>query len=303
MINFSDKENINKLIDLERLSLTSTLDIQKTLNKQILVFMKNLMSNIKITFDVNPDDKAFFYLNEANITLNKSNSNITTLKGLLDTLNKFDVSSENIEDEIKNYNDNFKNSFNSIFTNTEIIEKFIYEITITDLSEISNLLANDSSENKPDSLSSANELSPTFVEDTLVISETQKKVIFPYNMNTVQDILLKNDKQYNSIQDIIDKIYTKPIEYYKFSSFARFKEAYRLVKYKERGSTFKALGLAFELLGNYSLHPAIITSCNSLDELDIYLACLEENSLNDFHFFKIKYEIPPVISKFAKNNT
>lgn len=301
MINFSDKENINKLIDLERLSLNSTLNIQKTLNKQILVFMKNLMSNIKISFDVDPDDKALFYLNEANKSLNKSNANIRTLRGLLDTLNKLDITNSFIENAIKNYNNNFKNGFKAIFKNTEIIEKFIYEITITDFSKISNLLDNDTFENKHES--SCNELSPTYVEDTLVISEIQKKVIFPYNMNTVQDILLKHDKQYNSIQDIIDKIYTKPIEYYKFSSLARFKEAYKLVKYKEHGSTFKALGLAFELLGNYSLHPAIITSCNSLDELDIYLACLEENSLNDFHFFKIKYEIPPVISRFAKNNT
>ena len=42
MINFSDKENITKLIELEKISLTSTLDIQKNLNKQILIFIKNI---------------------------------------------------------------------------------------------------------------------------------------------------------------------------------------------------------------------------------------------------------------------
>ena len=42
MINFSDKENIIKLINIEKSSLNATLDIQKTLNKQILMFMKNI---------------------------------------------------------------------------------------------------------------------------------------------------------------------------------------------------------------------------------------------------------------------
>ena len=73
---------------------------------------------------------------------------------------------------------------------------------------------------------------------------------------------------------------------------ARFKEAYKLVKNREKASVFKALALGFELFGNYSLHPAIITACNSLDELDIYLACLDENDLDDFKFFNIKYEVP-----------
>ena len=72
---------------------------------------------------------------------------------------------------------------------------------------------------------------------------------------------------------------------------ARFKEAYKLVKNREKASVFKALSLGFELFGNYSLHPAIITACNSLDELDIYLACLDENDLDDFKFFNIKYEV------------
>ena len=48
-----------------------------------------------------------------------------------------------------------------------------------------------------------------------------------------------------------------------------------------------------ELFGNYNLHPAVISACKNLDELDIYLACLEDNSLNDFTFFNVKFEVPP----------
>ena len=320
MINFLNTENIYNLIELERVSLLSTLDIQKNLNKQILILMKNFMSNIKISFDVTPNPDTFVYLNESTINLNKSNSNIDSLNKLLNCLDKIGASSENIEDSIKNYNVNFKETMNSVYINTETIEKFVFQITTTELSELSNNLVvsdkittNNVTITSPEPVSTTNEISSAgFIENTLIISEKHKKVILPYNISTVKDILLKNSKRYNCIEDVIEKLYTKPISYYKFSPISRFKEAFKLVKEREKKSTFKALNLAFELLANYNLHPAIITACNSLDELDIYLACLDDNTLEDFRFFDIKYEIPLSlstlknvsslrISKLAKN--
>lgn len=320
MINFSGTENISNLIELEKVSLMSTLDIQKSFNKQILVFMKKFMANIDFSLDIEPTNKAFFYLNEATSSLNKSNSNINTLTSLLDSLSQINLSNENWKDIIKDYNENFKLSMNSVYENTKIIEKFVHEVTITDLCElpascvtsiasidtIAPDVSIDVNEKEQHSTSIVNTpveapASSQLPENTLVISETQKKVILPYNISKVEDIMKKN-KRYHSVEEVVSKLYTKPINYYKFSSISRFKEAYKLIKEKEKGSTFKALSLAFELLGNYSLHPAIITACKSLDELDIYLACLEENDLDDFKFFDIKYEVPMAISKFAKNN-
>ena len=49
------------------------------------------------------------------------------------------------------------------------------------------------------------------------------------------------------------------------------------------------------------LHPAIITACRNLDELDVYLDCLEKNELDDFKIFKIKYELHPLVIN-AENN-
>lgn len=294
MINFSDKEIVYNLIELERVSLMSNLDIQKNLNKQILIFMKNFMSNINISFDVTPNADTFAYLNESTNNLNISNSNINALNGLLHNLQDLESSNDFLEDSIKRYNTKFKETMNSIYKNTKEIEKFVFKITTTELSELSNTLV--PIVQNPSSTPIV-EMNSQFVENTLIISEKTKKVILPYNINTVKGILSKNSKKFNSIEDVIDKIYTKPISNYKFSSISRFKEAFKLIKEKEKGSNFKALGLAFELLGNYNLHPAIITACNSLDELDIYLACLDDNTLDDFHFFDIKYEIPLALSK------
>jgi len=301
MINFSGKENVYNLIELERVSLMSTLDIQKNLNKQILIFVKNFMTNTKISLDANPSDNTFLYLNESTNNLNKSNSNINKLKELLNNLDALTPSNENLENEINNYNNNFKETMNSVYTNTETIEKFVYQITTTDFSELSNNLELTTEVSTLENTVSKTkeETQDGFIENTLIISDSQKKVILPYEIKTIKDILQKNDKKYRSIEDVINKLYTKPINYYKFSPIARFKEAYKLVKEREKLSTFKALNLAFELLGNYNLHPAVISSCKNLDELDIYLACLDDNTLDDFHFFDIKYEIPLALSKIS----
>ena len=293
MINFLDKENIVKLIEIENFSLLSTLDIQKNLNKQLLLFMKNFTANIRFSSDISPNDKAFEYLSKTTKALNKSNSNIKLIQSLIKILSKIDTSDNDLEEKLEIYNTKFKKNIETVYKNTEIIQKFIFSLSNTDLSD---LIITQTVEKNSDTISSE-ELANRFVENTLVISDIQKKVILPYDLNTIKDILLENQKKYRSIQNVIDKLYTKPIKYYKLSSVARFKEAYKLVREKEKGSKLKALELAFELFSNYNLNPAIITACKSLDELDIYLACLEENTLNEFDFFDIKYEIPPVVSK------
>lgn len=291
MINFSDTENLSNLIELEKVSLLSNLDIQKNFNKQILIFMKKFMANINCSFDLDPNDKAFFYLNESTNTLNKSNSNINALNSLLSSLSQINSSDDNLSETIKCYNENFKQIMNSVHANTEMIEKFVHEITINDFSELPNNLPNTSCAEQPTENVIVAEPASQYSENTLVISETQKKVILPYNIDKVNEIL-QNNARYHSIDEVVNKLYTRPISYYRLSAIARFKEAYKLVKNREKSSIFKALALAFELFGNYSLHPAIITACNSLDELDIYLACLDENDLDDFKFFNIKYEVP-----------
>lgn len=305
MINFSNTENLVNLIDLEKVSLNSTLDIQKNFNKQILIFVKKFMGNINFSTDIDSSNQTFFYLNESTSALNKSNANISMLKNLLDTLSQINPYDENLENTIKNYNNTFKENMNSVYANTEIIEKFIHEITITDFSDNTQVLTCSIPETPLQTVTQPivqnimnNEQSS---ENTLVISEKQKKVILPYKISNIETIL-KNNSRYDSIDDVIEKLYTKPISYYRVSPIARFKEAYKLVKEREKGSKLKALSLAFELFGNYSLHPAIISACKSLDELDIYLACIEENALDDFKFFNIRYEVPLSISKLAKNN-
>lgn len=128
--------------------------------------------------------------------------------------------------------------------------------------------------------------------DTLLISETQNKVVLPYKIKDVEKALSENS-QYKTIEDVINVEYTLPLDKYKNSTKSRFKEAYNLMRKKEKASIFDSLSLATEVTFNNLLNPAIITACQNLDQLDVYLDCLSSNELDKFNYFKVKYEILP----------
>ena len=130
---------------------------------------------------------------------------------------------------------------------------------------------------------------------TLLISEEKGKVYLPYleqdlrdDMETFSDL---------SVSEIIEKRYVNPIRMYKNSMVARFREAYNLMYNKENKSFKDAVMLGLELMFEFNLHPAIISACRSLEELDIYLDCLDDNELDKFSCFKIIYKAMPVISR------
>lgn len=126
---------------------------------------------------------------------------------------------------------------------------------------------------------------------TLLISEEKNKTFLPY---TIKELCSKYDSsKYSSIEDFINAEYTISNDYFKFPIYSRFKEGYKLVREKEHGSIQKAINLGIELMFNSKLNPSIITACKNLNELNIYLDCLEENELNKFMCFDIKYEVAP----------
>lgn len=135
--------------------------------------------------------------------------------------------------------------------------------------------------------------------DTLIISDSSKTVILPYKIDDLEQ-KLKFNKKYRSIEEIIKKEYTIPLETFKNPTKSRFREAFQLIKKKEHGSLKEAIELGFELMFQSDLNPAIIAACRDLDELDIYLDCLDDNELEKFSCFKIKYDVPPTKKSKSK---
>ena len=133
--------------------------------------------------------------------------------------------------------------------------------------------------------------------DTLLISEIQNKVILPYTAEEIKKILENEGNIYNSAQEVIEKLYTKPLDNYRFQFWSRYNETIKLMTEREHYRMVDAVTLGLEVLPIKYLYPAIITACKNLNELNVYLDCLEKDELDDFKIFNIKYEIYPMVVK------
>ena len=323
MINYSsnmNSKNLESLINIEISALTTSLESQKSLNTQILTFLKGFIGNVKV--DSVFSDKVNKYVSNASSCLSKISSNISSYDTLLDLCDniKKELSSDNknLKELIEKYNKKLKETSTCVLKSTSEIEAFLFSTTFLDISEY--VSANNTNvENKNadiivDTSNSIKEIKDSkngetktelsnLSENTLKISEIDGLVTLPYKIEDLKKILEENSDLYSSYSDIILAKYTIPLRNYKFSAISRYKEAYKLVRQKEHGSRRLAFSLATELFANYNLHPAIITACNNLNELDVYLSCLEYNELEDFHFFKIIYEGLPAIKLKGKHSS
>lgn len=126
--------------------------------------------------------------------------------------------------------------------------------------------------------------------NVLIISEKKQKAYLPYKYKEVEKIHKNSNNKYNSIIEVIQDLYVLPLKKFKNSLIARFRETFNLIIHKENGSVIRALDLALELMFKYNLNPIIIAACRNLDELDMYLDCLDENELFDFKCFQIRFE-------------
>ena len=133
---------------------------------------------------------------------------------------------------------------------------------------------------------------------TLVISEEDGKVYLPYTKEDIKKDISENKGA--KISEVIDQNYVLPLDKYKNSMRARFREGYNLMYYREKKSKRSAIMLGIELMFESNLHPAIISACKTLEELDIYLDCLEDNELEKFSCFRIIYKSLPTLHKNNK---
>ena len=308
----TNQSNVMKLINIEVTSVTASLDSQKAFSKQILVFLKSFIGNVEVNSIF--ADNVNKFISDSSFYLSKINSNIALYNNLLEILDNIKFNCPSIEysttvSKITQYNKKFDTSTAEILKNNVDIEKFIHSMSSLDISEyisIDNLdiLTNADSADagstivqEPKKATRKKKDTVSLNENTLTISETSGLVTLPYKVADLKKALRNESEKYASLSDVILSQYTVPLRDYRFSAISRFKEAYKLVINKEHGSKKEALSLATELLTNYNLHPAVIAACKNLNELDVYLSCLEFNELEDFHFFKIVYEALPVMVK------
>lgn len=275
MIKFSAKDDLLEKVKLEQKSIELHISSQINLSNDLVTSTNNMTEDIF-------NDFTKYMINIKN--------NIELFYSLKDKLHSLENEKEEkkLEDIVSDYNNTYTLSINKIFSSNLEIKNFIKKLIATNKSN-GIVLNNVRTVNTTNS----------YLEKTLIISEISKVVILPYTLHELNE-KLENSSDYKNIDEIINKEYTLPLVYYKHSAISRFKEAMDLALHKEKLSYLKALSLALEMLTNYNLHPAIITACKNMDELDVYLSCLEDNQLDDFQLFDIKYEMLPKVVKQNK---
>jgi hypothetical protein len=337
MINFSeetDKKSLKNLLDNEALNVQVIIEFEQTLKMQIINYSNAFISSAFVN-NPNPNlDLVSEFFKENAKLLKKLSSSFKKCYELSDNLNELRdfVSSQKkyqtniIKTKIDEYNRKFTSLNKKITTETTEIQTLFNSCQKNSI--YTKLLAEKELKNSNISMSENNVECSTMnnsdinidinetknsssfvksslgvskiVENTLIISEKDGIVVLPYTLKELGQKLREQPTKYHKIEDVIKLDYTIPFDYYKNSSLARFKEAFKLVKERNNGSFKHALDLAFELMFNYSLHPAIISDCKTVDELDIYLSCLEYDELEDFKSFKIIYDSLPSVLKRRK---
>lgn len=284
MIKFT-LENISPdIINSEINKQKEALTLYQKYYKKILIFIKQYSQDINTEESFKNFDSIYEYLSSSTKTLKAVKANVLSIKRIIKLLSSLKsllglLDEVTLNTTLQNFNKEYSALTKSISYQNRVIKPFIQNIA------------------KLNILKSTKNLPKETNENVLVISEKQNKVILPFTYSEIEHFFEEHNKEYSDIEEVIEKNYTKPLKYYKNSAMSRFKEAYKLVTKREQGSIKDAIMLATEMFFTYNLHPAIITACKNLNELDIYLSCLEYDELDDFHFFKVVYEIAPVVTK------
>lgn len=266
----------------------------KDLTDKIKIFqtqIKKIDNNLNILNNINQDE----YSKIDKKTINKYNQKYREIRNnyLNNSIDEGEISIKHISYLVDNF----------IFTFEEMKQNHVKEITemqfqsnkevIIDNSKTLDLtLELKNSEKIENDAHIENKLQNN---DTLLISEKQNIVILPYTIKELLDILNSKENSYKTVEEVIEKEFTRKLSDYRIQFTSRYIETMKLARERENYSLFDAISLATEMMGKRLLYPAIISACKTLNDLDVYLDCLDKNELDDFKIFKIKYELYPMI--------
>lgn len=293
--------------DNEISELNRYLKKQKMNREHIISFVENFDNMQGFDNNVLNEAKEMFELVNANI------KNIYNLQEQFQQLEKiiveFIVDLENgnnstnssisdIKLKINLYSNLYKDIKNHIILNDGKIDQFLNKINIKTEAPIADrtivINLNDTAAVK----NMENDIQDNL---KLLISEKQKKVFLPYTGNEVLEFIKKYPNEYSSAKDVIEQEFIVPISSYsKHPTLARFREAYSLIRDREMKSVVDAFKYAIDLMFKYELNPAIIAACKSEKQLNEYLECLSSNTLDNFKYFKIEFEVSPYAVKNKK---
>ena len=271
-----DKNKEKKLSKIE--NIPTNINVKEQIIDSLETNKENLLNTNNIENNDIKDDKKDIDKNNSNdINMLSNSSNTETLT--TDAINKLDLQSKYLsENENNNKNDNNKDNIAS----SNDLENETTDLNLEPAVKNKNIKTNDRVTKLP--LQDNN---------SLIISEKDGLVYLPFKVEDLKKEYIEKHKKYKGLIDLINHEYILPINKYKNTVTSRFKEAYSLMVNKEKESALSGLELGLEVAFNYSLHPAVISACKSLNELDEYLDALDAKDMSSFKRFKVEFEVLP----------
>ena len=319
------KNNKSYLINEVNTLIENFKNIQSELSSKhnvLLICMDNIskiIDNIQDTKDIKDTNILFTVLDKIKESFDSINFMVEKYKDFLNLLNSIssllegDLFEDSVFSLIDKFNKYYDENIEQIRKNNSVFYDFMvfytsncnfnfelatasneYKLENTDEKDVE--VTEDTTVNEKKSNLSSN-ISSIQLHDNnvLLISEKDNLVYIPYKVDEIKEIFDKNNKKYKDFQDVINQNYIIPLDRFKNPIIARFREAFSLMRKREKASISKALDLALELSFNSLLNPAVICACKNLKELNIYLDYLETNELDKFKIFDVKYEVPPQV--------
>ena len=288
-------ENISYIDSIENESQKIDLEIsyQTNTRNKIIKLISSINTEIKEKQTDFTSSELYKFSKEVKSiydSLNKSINLLTMLKNKIGFLQNYK------EHQNKYIYDKRAKEYSNFLTNN-------YKILLNTCNKLQNFITNENNKKffETFQINFNNDISTTTDENvlndnnTLIISEKDNKVFLPYKLDEVNYYLDNYPDQFNSIENVVAKLFILPLQYYIIHpSIARFRETYSLCRNKEKCNVFDSLSYGFELMLNNKLNPAIIAACKNKEQLSHYIECLNENCLNEFTDFEIKFEVNPI---------
>ena len=271
-----DKNKEKKLSKIE--NIPTNINVKEQIIDSLETNKENLLNTNNIENNDIKDDKKDIDKNNSNdINMLSNSSNTETLT--TDAINKLDLQSKYLsENENNNKKDNNEDNIDS----SNDLENETTDLNLEPAVKNKNIKTNDRVTKLP--LQDNN---------SLIISEKDGLVYLPFKVEDLKKEYIEKHKKYKGLIDLINHEYILPINKYKNTVTSRFKEAYSLMVNKEKESALSGLELGLEVAFNYSLHPAVISACKSLNELYEYLDALDAKDMSSFKRFKVEFEVLP----------
>lgn len=314
-----------KIINNEIKELNNVLKQQRQLKKTLLLYLEKISEGIYNSLNPKDTNQIHTFLDNIQRCFDRLKENISKIIELKDYLDSISQSNQYEDLNFLNYNNrcselmekiNYDNSSYYAFMDSlfEYINVTFPEITVDNnieqkkmselyTSQISiDELFNEASEETPAKdeemieekniveENSMDEETSNSTEKVLFISYKDNYAILPYSTKDLEQFFSSNPEKYSSLQDIIDKEYTISLENYKFDSSSVYDECMNIAKQSPDYSALKAIKFANNAKKYENANPIIIKACKSLDEIELYLNCLENNNLENFTLFKIVEE-------------